>query len=309
LQKWGKNKSGSVRYRCPICGKCETRKRGDISNINHQKLLDKWLFDSFHLNDFAYWRKINIKTLWRWFDELELGEVVPPIANVEGKVIILDAIQVETNLTLLIIRTVKYVLTWSFVERETSESWSQLLGNLRGCPLVVVSDGKRGLIKAVKQAFPDVKRQRCQFHVQDYIFKRLTKHPQTEAGKDLRYLTSQLTSVKTQMDATLWLRQFKRWHQTYQQFISEKTYHSIHTAGKRRYHYTHARVRTCFSHLKNSLPEIFTYLNFPTTPNTTNHLEGGINSQLRDLLKIHRGINHQKRRYLLSQYLNYHVNH
>jgi hypothetical protein len=249
-----------------------------------------------------------VRTLQRQFEKLSLEEYHPPVKPiVDGLVIILDAIGVENNCVLLIARTKKGILTWGYFPRETYQAWRVILLRLQGMPATIVSDGKRGLIKAVSEVFPTVKRQRCQFHVQDYVLKRLTKHPKSEAAKYLRCLTCLLAKVKTRAECKNWLLDFKRWHLEYREYLNEQTYHPFRVNGKRHWHYTHGRIRTCFNHLKRSIPEVFTYLTIPHTPNTTNHLEGGINSQLRNLLKEHRGLSIKKRRYLLSLYLHYRV--
>lgn len=299
-----------MRYRCPNCGRTQTRKRDDLTKVNSQKLLDKWLLDSFHLNDFSLWRKMSVRTLQRQFEKLPLREYRPPVKPMtDGLVIILDAIGVDDGCVLLIARTKKQILTWGYFTKETYQAWREILQQLGGVPLVIVSDGKRGLIKAVSEIFSTVKRQRCQFHVQEYILKRLTKHPKSQAAQDLRRLVCLLTKVKSKTDGKNWLIAFKHWYLDYQEYLSEQTFHPFPYSGKHHWHYTHGRVRTCFNHLKRSIPEVFTYLIIPQTPNTTNHLEGGINSQLRNLLKEHRGLNIKKRRYLLSLYLHYHVIH
>jgi putative transposase len=54
---------------------------------------------------------------------------------------------------------------------ESTDAWADFLTNLtdRGlaCPLLVVSDGARGLIAAIEQIFPTALRQRC-------LIRRLT---------------------------------------------------------------------------------------------------------------------------------------
>jgi len=54
---------------------------------------------------------------------------------------------------------------------ESTEAWADFLTDLtdRGlaCPLLVVSDGARGLIGAIEQIFPTALRQRCLIHYSD----------------------------------------------------------------------------------------------------------------------------------------------
>ena len=51
---------------------------------------------------------------------------------------------------------------------ESTEAWADFLTDLRdrglACPLLVVSDGARGLIAAIEQVFPAALRQRCLIH-------------------------------------------------------------------------------------------------------------------------------------------------
>lgn len=51
---------------------------------------------------------------------------------------------------------------------ESTEAWADFLTDLRerglGCPLLVVSDGARGLIAAIEQIYPKALRQRCLIH-------------------------------------------------------------------------------------------------------------------------------------------------
>jgi hypothetical protein len=51
------------------------------------------------------------------------------------------------------------------------------------------------------------------------------------------------------------------------------------------------------------LPHLFTCVDYPFVPNTTNHVEGGTNAQLAGLLWLHRGLDLAKRRVLVAHYL------
>ncbi len=83
-------------------------------------------------------------------------------------------------------------------------------------------------------------------------------------------------------------------------FLNEKTYSfSFTPTGKRKWHYAHKNLHAFFSHLKNALPYLFQYISHPTIPNTTNYLEGEINSQIQHLIINHRGLNLEKRKYLI----------
>lgn len=63
--------------------------------------------------------------------------------------------------------------------REDYQSWLDFLRNMIGrglrAPLLVVSDGAPGLIKAIKHAFPRSMRQRCQVHKMKNLMKKLPR--------------------------------------------------------------------------------------------------------------------------------------
>ena len=61
--------------------------------------------------------------------------------------------------------------------RESTDAWVAFLHDLSargvGMPLLVISDGNPGLVRAVKQVFPGVRRQRCQVHKLRNILAKL----------------------------------------------------------------------------------------------------------------------------------------
>ncbi len=63
--------------------------------------------------------------------------------------------------------------------RESTDAWVAFLHDLTarglGTPLLVISDGNPGLLRAVKQVFPGVRRQRCQVHKLRNILAKLPK--------------------------------------------------------------------------------------------------------------------------------------
>lgn len=71
--------------------------------------------------------------------------------------------------------------------RESTESWKAFLHDLvdRGLrePALVVSDGNGGLIRAVKDVWPDVPRQRCIAHKIRNVLNRVPKKEQPEVKR------------------------------------------------------------------------------------------------------------------------------
>lgn len=73
--------------------------------------------------------------------------------------------------------------------RESTESWKMVIHDLndRGLrrPLLVISDGNPGLIRAVKEVWPSVSRQRCVVHRMRNILARIPKKEQQRIRREL----------------------------------------------------------------------------------------------------------------------------
>jgi len=186
-------------------------------------------------------------------------------------------------------------LIWKEIHTETPGQYEQLKLELeqQGFTIkAVVLDGKRG----VRQIFANIPVQMCQFHQVAIIIRYLTRNPILEAGQELREIALQLTTSTENKFAVL----LDTWHERWHKFLKEKTTNPI--TG--RWHYTHRRVRSAYRSLKTNLPYLFTYQKYPelNIPNTCNSLDGSITS-LKNLLRIHRGMNQQNRYKMVCQIL------
>jgi len=236
--------------------------------------------------------KISRRTLNNWFKPFWKKPINPDIKNITGKILIIDGKFISRNIVCLIGIVNKKVVNWKF-----------FLLNL-DVPFAIVCDGQRGMLKAIKQLFPRVIIQRCQFHVIKYCLAKLTRNPESIAGQILRLLVLNISKVKNKNNLDNWLKEFTHWYFKYKDFLNEKTYFYLLTStSRRRWSYTHKNLHASFSHLKNALPYLFQYINHPTIPNTTNQIEGGLNSLLQEKLRNHRGLKLKKRIFLASYFL------
>jgi len=81
------------------------------------------------------------------------------------------------------------VLALQLGGRESGASWAAVLHDLEARhlspPLLVISDGNPGLIKAVKEVWPEAPRQRCTQHRTRNILEKVPKSKQTEVRQAL----------------------------------------------------------------------------------------------------------------------------
>jgi transposase-like protein len=305
LQKWGKNRDGSQRYFCKNCQQTKTRKRPEISQINHEKVFRNWLLGKYSKEEIADKYGVSRRTLVNWFQPFWNNEPTPKKINISNKVVVIDGKYIAKDGCVLVATCNHKVSNWHFSQRENSSSWSQFFNSFRHIPFAVVCDGQKGMFKAIRGRFPGVVIQRCQFHVIKYIRSKLTRNPESIAARELKSLALRISKVKTKEDLKVWLSEYQYWWKTYKEFVKEKTYpfNSFTPTGRRKWNYTHQNLHASHSHLKNSLPYLFRYLRYPQIPNTTNFVEGGINSQLQEKLRSHRGLKLPKRRVLIAHFL------
>ena len=306
LQKRGLTAAGTQRWLCTSCANSATKPRPDLSRAFELERFVSWLLGKqaqaeLKLPDGITDRAWRTQTSWCWsvapYPE-QTGEVYP--------VILLDGIGVG-SLVCLVARTPDYVIGWCWVGWESSTTWAKLLAQFPA-PVVVVCDGQKGILLAIARCWPKSRIQRCIFHVWQNIRVKLTLHPLTEAGRELLQLTRDLWKVQNLEQAANWQQQLEAWHERHGDFIRERTNKATSEPGKRRWWYTHGRLRSAYYQLAKLLrdDQLFTHLE-PLTdvpiPRTTNYVEGGINSQLRTKLKLHRGMNEEHQRRLVEWYL------
>lgn len=250
-------------------------------------------------------RTFRRKTAWCWR--------VDPTLAVTGVVhdeVQLDGIYLSSRWCALIAIAEGKPIALQWSDTEKSASWRALLEQVPA-PRLVVMDGGSGLASAIKSIWPEAKVQRCLVHIQRNVRQHLTLRPKTEAGRRLRKLSLALTRITSSDEAANWLIALNTWHSTYESLLKERTYITDTTtavagvklrAGQR-WWYTHDRLRKAYNVMANAhkAGTLFTYLD-PSlvdfkASSTTNQIEGGINAQLRALLRRHRGMSaeHQRR--------------
>jgi len=144
----------------------------------------------------------------------------------------------------------------------------------------VVLDGKPGIISL----FKGIPIQMCHFHMKAIITRKLTRNPKLQASIELKNIVSYLDKVS----ACRFKYMLLAWHNRHALFLNEK----VDDNSKRGWHYKHRRLRSAYKSLIKFAPYLFTYQKYPqlNIPTTTNHLDGGCFSVLKDLLRVHRGI-------------------
>jgi hypothetical protein len=306
MQRWGKTAAGRQRFYCPLCLKSSTRRRPDLREKIKLQTFVAWLTETTGLATMAKKLRVSISSLTKSF--MPFWEYLPlpkPIIG-NSEVLVVDGVSVvKHSLVVLVIfdRLRRSPVSWFYTVRESYSSWLAIFFELKvkGVnPRVIVCDGQKGLIKAIYTIWPEVVIQRCVIHINRQAKSWLTKSPHTDAGKELLQIVKALLRIETQEQKQTWLKSFSQWLVDYDDFLKERTYHS---QLAKRWWYTHKKLRAVRSLLKNSLDNLFIYLDDCQVPRTSNDVEGGINSRIKDLLRIHRGLLPHHQQVLTSWYL------
>ena len=153
----------------------------------------------------------------------------------------------------------------------------------------MTSDGFLGLPKI----FLGIPFQMCQFHMKKIVTRNVTLKPLTEPGRAILALVQTLTYT----DPHLFRDRLRNFHLKYVDFINMKTIHPDGSSS-----YTHEGVRHSYLALVHWYDYLFTCRSDKNIPNTTNTCDGHF-SHIKDVLRIHRGLNRSFKQKVINSIL------
>lgn len=163
-------------------------------------------------------------------------------------------------------------------------------------PDVVVCDGGTGFERARRRVWRRTRVQRCLFHAFCQVRSYTTSRPRLQTGRELYALALELMRLETLRQADWWVERCLQWCEFWADFLEDVSY----VDGRRQF--TRERLRRARSSLSRlvSRGTLFTYLDPALTaegplPRTNNAIEGGVNAQLRNMLRNHRGMSLMRR--------------
>ena len=152
-------------------------------------------------------------------------------------------------------------------------------------------DGQKGLLLAARTLWPTTKVQRCQFHVISFVTHYTGRRPTDPPARAILDILYRLKDAKTRDEKETWIARYREWERVYEPQFSMRT----GVGG-----YTYPRLRSVRFIIRKALPYLFTFLDHPHTPNTTNLVEGWVNSAVAEALGHHRGLTELEKKTLVS---------
>ena len=126
-----------------------------------------------------------------------------------------------------------------------------------------VVDWGKAIKKAIEKVFPNAKIQRCLTHIKRYTRNTISKKPQSNCWKGLK----KLITFKNFKNEKLFIKKFNLWEEKYSDFLNERT------SNLNNSRYTHKKLRSAKSHIKNSIPYLFHCLKDDNIKKSSNDLE------------------------------------
>lgn len=177
---------------------------------------------------------------------------------------------------------------------KTVYPWLQSLNEKGLNPRYVTMDGEQGVMRAIKEIWPNIKIQRCLYHIQSEGMRWLRTYPKTQAGQDLRFLLSTLCSIQTVKERDLFIERFYQWLEHYLDFVQSLPKNQV----------AFKDLKRTITLIKNALPNMFHYLDDPYIHKTTNALES-FHSRLKSDYQRHRGLTQEHKIQYLKWYCYY----
>jgi len=262
--------------------------RKDVMQRHVTRQLVNWLGGKESLSDMSFRVHKTRQALWKEFQPLFAHTIEPFIPNeTKTRVLILDGTYIHGHtLCALIAIDENRKIYWKFAPWESYRVWLHFLYPFAK-PEIVVMDGQKGLFAAARRLWPTVPIQRCQFHVIAFAIQYLGRRPKDAMGRELLAILYTLKEAKTPEARDRWIRAYKGWEQKYEKTLAMKNF------GGR---FVYPRQRSARLIIRRALPYIFTFLDHPGAPNTTNLVEGWVNSAIAEALRLHRGLRlHEKK--------------
>ena len=288
--KNGKTKAGTQRW---LCKECSDTFTNPIDNSTKQFVqFQHWLFSKAVQKEMSGAGKSFRRKISKFWEIWPM----PPKIESPMKVVYVDGIYLSRKACILICCNEENVLGWYLCRYENSRAWEALMQRI-AAPAMVVSDGGPGFRKALKRVWPKAKLQRCTFHAFLQVKRYTTGRPKTIAGIEMYMIAKDLLMIKDLGQAANWVTRLINWRIKHKTFLSEMTRDE---KGKLRP--MHERLLKAERSLARLVRQntLFTYLDESLSygeelPSTNNRIEGGINAQLRTMLRNHRGMSIERR--------------
>lgn len=239
--------------------------------------------------------RISLPKLQKEFDKIIITEGVQCVAPFGAINIEIDAVFFGRKYGFLCFHDTQKVIYFAEIKTETVADLRKGLIAIKQAGFKISSitiDGRRGAYEAIKKILGNIPIQMCLFHQKAIVRRYITDKPKSDCGKELKNLMHNIINADQKF-----IDDFNKLKEKYKPFLNERNYKGD---------FAHQHLRAAFRSLENNLYKIFTYSDIPQLkiPNTNNHLEG-LFGHLKSNLKIHRGLNKNRKKNAIKFFLKF----
>jgi hypothetical protein len=295
LTAWGRTPYGKKRYGCSSCRKTKVyeyqKVKTDFFSLFRQYVL--WGHTYEQLSDITDY---SVQHLSRKFHKylLQTPPELPLIdqSEIEETFLLLDGLWLKRGFVLMAYRQSRNlsILHISVVGREAATKIAKDLKHLRTLYRFtgIVSDGGTGIVKAVKEVFPNAPHQICLAHMHRDIIAAIGRYPKSDRVRELKLLADHVWLIESKEALRWWKVQVDIWIKDHNTFLKEKKYDLDYN-----WWFIHKGVRRAASILQSIPNTSFKFLDYPLMPKTTNELEAQFGHLGKRWLS-HRGLKTEK---------------
>lgn len=296
VKKYGKTSSGKQRYKCLSCGFCYTWQKPYIKHKQAQVWFKYWILEGLskrQITNISPYSLATIKRLCRYW----LNQAPPaiPYDFAHIKYLLLDGTYFKHEHCLLVFMDylTGQVIGHKYTIRENYQTVYDLACELKQKglnPVSITLDGHQSVIRALTSVWPEVKIQRCIYHIIHQGSMWLRTYPKTQAGRDLKVLLQGLGSN----DKEAFEDGYKRIVEKHGAFIRGL---SSKTIGEK-------DVKKTLALITNAQINMWHYKQDENIAPTNNKLEGYF-SELKQKYRTHKGLKKEHREAYLNWYIYY----
>ncbi len=274
-----------------------------VKQANEFIWFTKWVLGRRTLNDLVKESAYSRSKLQRMF---KTHLCKPPTFTIQHKTglrLIIDGTYFGRTLCLLLYydSARRYGLYFRYSTNEFYKEIKEDLAILKAIGIELLSvtcDGKKSIIRAVRNVYEDAILQRCTVHVQRSVRTWLTRTPKSGPARELRYLIGLLHHIGNVSEQNMWILAFEYWYKKHKAVIEEKVYRK--QSG--RWWYKHRNLRRSAIAIKNAIPDLFQFIQTPAIPKSTNGIDSYF-GHLKTNLKIHRGLSASNKKSFILWFL------
>lgn len=301
-QKWG-FQNGKQRYHCTDCFNNFINTNSGVSDHNQFVWFYKWIMERQVFKTLIRDSGMSQSSIQRLFNRYLSKPPQNLIRSKSNVHLLIDGTYFSNGLCLILYydKDLQFVQFYRHSNKEKYREIKEDLENLKRMGVSVYSvtcDGHKSIIKSVQKVYPNSVIQRCVIHVKRQARSWLGRSPKLELSKELLRIIRPITRLDTIEDIQEWLMFFYKWYEQNKIFINEQT---INEATGRMW-YKHKNLHASCSHLINAIPHLFSYINDPQIPKTTNELEGYF-THLKEKMTLHKGLRMDKKISFIKWYI------